>query len=68
VLLNSRSSLILSKLDFGVLELGESSGEIKQTIKDIRLKFKELKDSKDAFMVTYWNFILAFSYYTLIYP
>lgn len=48
--------------------MGESLGEVKQAIKDIRNHFKETKEEQDPFTVSYLNFMLNVGFYFLLYP
>lgn len=64
----NKQSLILAKLNFEQLELGESLGDVKKAIKDIRNLFKEGKEEKSSFIVCYINFMLSVGFYFLLYP
>jgi hypothetical protein len=66
--LHTRASLVLSKLSFEQLELGEQQAEVRQAVKLIRGKFKASKEEKDVFNVVYYNFLLAVGFYLLIFP
>lgn len=66
--LHTRASLILAKLNFDQLELGEQQADIKQAAKRIRSKFKANDEEKDHFSIVYCNFLLAAGYYFLVFP
>lgn len=66
--LHTRASLILSKLNFDQLELGEQQADVKQAVKQIRSRFKAGKEETDPFNVIYYNFLLAAGYYFLVFP
>jgi len=65
--LHARASLILSKLPFDHLELGEQQADVKQAVKQIRARFKAGKEENDLFNIHYYNFLLAAGYYFLIF-
>lgn len=66
--LHTRASLILAKLNFDQLELGEQQADVKQAVKQIRNRFKAGKEETDPFNVIYYNFLLAAGYYFLVFP
>ena len=66
--LHTRASLILAKLNFDQLELGEQQTDVKHAVKQIRNRFKASKEDTDSFNIIYYNFLLAAGYYFLVFP